>query len=181
VAADVRQVWVMERSVGVELRGGRDPLLARALARSEAVDDVSALYQQHHQRLMHLAAAITMDRWLAEEVVHDAFVGLQAAGSVENPVGYLQRSVVNRSISVLRRRATVRRQPEPVARPVVNPDIDETWALVTELPARERAVVVLRYWLDLSEADIATSLGWPRGTVKSTLHRALNRLERSLT
>jgi RNA polymerase sigma factor (sigma-70 family) len=51
---------------------------------------------------------------------------------------------------------------------------------VTKLPVRERAVVVLRYWQDLSEADIANALGWPRGTVKSTLHRALNRLKKEL-
>ncbi len=62
----------------------------------------------------------------------------------------------------------------------VNPEIDETWGAVAELPPRERAVIVLRYWLDLSEADIAASLGWPNGTVKSTLHRALRRLREEL-
>jgi RNA polymerase sigma factor (sigma-70 family) len=48
------------------------------------------------------------------------------------------------------------------------------------LPARERAVVVLRFWLDWSEADIAASLGWPVGTVKSTLHRALKHLKKEI-
>ena len=43
--------------------------------------------------------------------------------------------------------------------------------MVTRLPARERAVVILRFWEDLSESTIATTLGWPTGTVKSTLHR----------
>jgi RNA polymerase sigma factor (sigma-70 family) len=68
----------------------------------------------------------------------------------------------------------------PVAVVAVNPEIDETWAAVSDLPPRERAVVVLRYWQDLSEADIASSLGWPAGTVKSTLHRALKRLREEL-
>ena len=68
----------------------------------------------------------------------------------------------------------------PVAAVSVNPEIDETWIAVTRLPARERAVVVLRFWLDWSEADIAASLEWPAGTVKSTLHRALKRLKKEI-
>lgn len=150
-----------------------DPLLVQG--------DMSAVYAQHAGRLTNLAAPITLDRWVAEEVVHDAFAGLQAAGGVAGPVGYLQRSVVNRSVSVIRRRRVASRHPDPVARPTIDPEIDETWDLVTRLPPRERAVVVLRYWLDQSERDIADTLGWPPGTVKSTLHRALTRLRRQLT
>ena len=68
----------------------------------------------------------------------------------------------------------------PPAGMVTNPEIDETWSAVCRLPVRERSVVVLRYWLDWSEAEIAASLEWPAGTVKSTLHRALKRLEKEL-
>lgn len=144
--------------------------------------DIEAIYREHADRLRHLAAAITLDRGLAEELTHDAFAGLQAsASSIDDPLGYLQRAVVNRAVSVLRRRRTASRHPDPVERPTINPEVDETWELVTALPPRERAVVVLRYWLDLSEADIATRLDWPAGTVKSTLHRALGRLRRKLS
>jgi RNA polymerase sigma factor (sigma-70 family) len=119
---------------------------------------------------------------LAEEVVQDAFAGLHAnAAQVDDPVGYLQRSVVNRSVSVIRRRTVANRHPAPVARPTIDPEIDETWNLVADLPVRERAAVVLRYWLDLSERDIADHLGWPTGTVKSTLNRALKRLRRQMS
>lgn len=157
-----------------------DPLLLRASTRVGNVD-VEHVYRAHRTRLTHLAAAITLDRSLAEEVMHDAFVGLQRRRTqVEDPVGYLQRSVVNLAISVLRRRRVAARSPMPVAVVAVNPEIDETWAAVSDLPPRERAVVVLRYWQDLSEADIASSLGWPAGTVKSTLHRALKRLREEL-
>lgn len=143
--------------------------------------DVDELYRQHRTRLTHLAAAITLDRSLAEEVMHDAFVGLQRRGdAVSDAVGYLQRSVVNGSISVLRRRRVVGASPTPTATVAINPEIDETWAAVERLPPRERAVVVLRYWLDLSEAEISASLGWPIGTVKSTSHRALKRLREEL-
>ena len=68
----------------------------------------------------------------------------------------------------------------PVASVTVSPEVDDTWQAVAALPARERAVVVLRYWQDMSENEIASTLGWPNGTVKSTLHRALNRLKREL-
>lgn len=99
---------------------------------------------------------------------------------VIDPVGYLQRAIVNQSISALRRRRTAANYQAPTAKPTMNPEIDETWAEVERLPGRERAVVVLRYWLDMSEADIASSLGWPIGTVKSTLHRAIQRLRKDL-
>lgn len=157
--------------------GVGDPLLRRDPSRPAT--DVDRLYRAHSTRLVHLAAAITLDRALAEEAMQDAFVGLQRrGGAVLDPVGYLQRSVVNLSISVLRRRRTASRLPMPTAQVTVNPEIDETWSAVAGLHPRERAVVVLRFWLDLSEADIASSLGWPRGTVKSTLHRALDHLRK---
>jgi RNA polymerase sigma factor (sigma-70 family) len=51
---------------------------------------------------------------------------------------------------------------------------------LARLPLRQRAVIVLRYFEDLSESDIATQLGWPIGTVKSTASRALAAMQRSL-
>jgi DNA-directed RNA polymerase specialized sigma24 family protein len=156
-----------------------DPLLIRPRP-VEAVD-VEGAYRRHAVRLGNLAAAITLDRSLAEEVVQDAFAGLhQRRFVVADPAAYLQRAVVNRSISVLRRRRVAGSHPLPLAPVSIDPEIDETWGAVTALPPRERAAVVLRYWLDLSEADIAASLGWPNGTVKSTLHRALRRLREEL-
>ena len=53
------------------------------------------------------------------------------------------------------------------------PDVDDTWRVVRALPARQREVLVLRFHLDMKVADIATTLGIPPGTVKSTIHRAL--------
>ncbi len=143
--------------------------------------DIDSLYREHRRRLLNLAAAITLDRSVAEEVVHDAFTGLQRrAADIDEPVRYLHRSVVNQAISVIRRRRTAAAHPTPPAGSATNPEIDETWSAVCRLPVRERSVVVLRYWLDWSEADIAASLRWPPGTVKSTLHRALKRLEKEL-
>jgi RNA polymerase sigma factor (sigma-70 family) len=167
------------------LGGVGDPLLRRVSLPAAAADSVTIveeMYRLHRVRLMHLAAAITLDRAMAEEVVQEAFIGLHRnLESVDNPAGYLQRSVVHRSISVLRRRRVASRSPAPVASIVVSPEVDETWSMVTRLPARERAVVILRFWEDLSESAVATTLGWPTGTVKSTLHRALKRLRRELS
>jgi RNA polymerase sigma factor (sigma-70 family) len=161
-----------------------DPLLRPSPKQAGVgrVGGVEVLYREHRSRLVQLAAAVTLDRAEAEEVVQEAFAGLQQRfDEIDEPVRYLHRAVVNRAVSVLRRRRTAARYPVPVAAVTMNPEIDETWAAVCHLPRRERAAVVLRYWLDWPEADIASSLGWPAGTVKSTLHRALKRLEKELS
>ncbi|MFN3258111.1 MAG: RNA polymerase sigma factor [Ilumatobacter sp.] len=128
-----------------------------------------------------MATAITLDRHRAEDVVQDAFAGLHRnAHRVSNPGGYLQRSVVNLSIKVQRRRHTATRyRPDQLPLSGI-PEIDETWQAVSRLPPRQRAVVALRYWEDLSEAQIAAALDWPAGTVKSTLHRALAQLKKEI-
>lgn len=142
---------------------------------------VDAIYAAQRQRLLGLAAAITLEPGAAEEIVHDAFVGLQRhADRVENPEGYLQRSVINLAIKRVKRRQ-VAAQYVP-GKPIVasTPEIDETWAVVQRLPVKQRAVVLLRYWQDLTVEAIAETLDWPVGTVKSTLHRALRTLEEEL-
>jgi DNA-directed RNA polymerase specialized sigma24 family protein len=119
----------------------RDPLLRQRVLQVVPADEiVDGLYRANRSRLVSLAAAITLDRTIAEEVVQDAFVGLQRRlGDIDDPVGYLQRSVVNQAISVIRRRRVAARHAAPVARVAVNPEIDETWAAVTRLPVRERS------------------------------------------
>ena len=175
-----RQVIAVDTQPGPLMRVPIDPLLAAA-SRSSNATDVEALFRQHRARLVGLATAITMDRDLAEEVVQEAFLGLQRQSArVEQPIGYLQRSVVNLAISVIRRRRTVARHV-PLATPAAStPEIDETWAVVVRLPPRQRAVVVLRFWHDMTVDAIAETLGWPPGSVMSTLHRALKRLEEEI-
>ena len=93
----------------------------------------------------------------------------------------MRRSVVNLSIKSIRRRQTAGRYRPPPQPTTSIPEIDEGWNAVQRLAPRQRAVVALRYWDDLSEAEIAAVLGWPPGTVKSTLHRALKRLKKEIT
>jgi len=136
------------------------------------------------KRLVRLAFAITFDAAIAEEVVQDAFVGLhRKSGQVDNAVGYLQRSVVNLSVSVIRRRKVVDRQPRPVPEQygASAPEIDEMWARVQRLPAKQRAVIVLRFWEDMSLAEIAHVLDRPTNSVKTSLRRAIQTLKEDLS
>ncbi len=161
-----------------------DPLLRRGAARqSQSTDivDTAELFRDNRTRLIGLSAAIVLDRTLAEEIVQDAFEGLQRhAGRIDNALGYLQRSVVNLSISMIRRKRVAARHPMQSAPPASLPEIDEAWAAVVRLAPKQRAVVVLRFWHDQSIETIANTLGWPAGSVKSTLLRALKRLEKDL-
>ncbi len=117
-------------------------------------------------------------------MVQDAFVGyLRHRETVENPYAYLRRAVINGAANGGRggrdRECCVDSLPELVALP--SADIDETLALLVSLPYRQRAVLVLRYYLDMSEAEIAEVLSVAPGTVKSAHHRAISRLRKELS
>jgi RNA polymerase sigma factor (sigma-70 family) len=143
--------------------------------------DLGGLYQSRRRAMVGLARLLTGSFEIAEEVVQDAFVKLQASGSVaQDPERYLRTIVVNLSRGYLRR-LRFERALHPEERIVIAPDLDETWAAVCRLPPRQRAVVALRYYEDLPEAEIARILGCRVGTVKSSLHRALAALRRQLS
>jgi RNA polymerase sigma-70 factor (sigma-E family) len=102
----------------------------------------------------------------------------------ETAMAYARTAVVNRSRGLLRRRAVARRFAPRLAQPEqAGPaPIEDRWLwdLVQALPRRQREVVVLRYWCDLAEADIAQVLRISTGTVKSSAHRAHARLATAL-
>jgi RNA polymerase sigma-70 factor (sigma-E family) len=140
------------------------------------------LYAAHFTGLVRMAVLLLRDQGLAEDVVQDCYVAMHGRWDRIDPAkapAYLRQSVVNRSRSALRHRSVVaRHRPDPL------PDgapADETVLrterrstvldALAELPARQREVLVLRYYLDLSEADIATTLGISRGAVKSHASR----------
>lgn len=180
----VRQVVSVDAETLTRLTTPNDPLLrGPESARDCGSDQVAELFRDHRYRLVNLAFAITLDAGVADEIVQDAFLGLQRrVGDVDNPVGYLQRSVVNRSVSIIRRRrlANLRAAQAPPPSSASSPEIDEMWSRVQHLPPKQRAVVVLRFWEDLSLAEIARVLRRPSGSVKSTLHRALMTLKEDL-
>lgn len=150
-----------------------------------ALDD---LYREHAPAALRLALLLTGDRPLAEDLVHDAFV--RVAGrlrTIRDPNAfdsYLQRTVVNLARSHFRHQRVVRRHVEReghrrIAPPVELPDVatrDALWGALDHLSPRQRAAVVLRFYRDLPEREIAAVLGCRPGTVKSLLSRALTTL-----
>jgi RNA polymerase sigma-70 factor (sigma-E family) len=137
------------------------------------------VYRASYARMVRTARMICGSNETAEEVVQDAFVRLYPRfDTVQDPTGYLYRSVVNGCwASHRRRRVSERLRPPPAPTEASPPEIDETWTALRRLPARHRAVIVLRFYADLPIADIAQVLDCPAGTVKSLLHRALAQLE----
>lgn len=152
---------------------------------------VADLYAAHRLRLVRLAVLLVDDLETAEDVVQDVFARVQREWRLDDPdraLAYLQRSVVNTARSVLRRRRTARShlsvpapaEGGPEASVLLAEEHREVLAALQTLPARQREVLVLRYWSELSEAQIAETLGISRGTVKSTASRAIDALERIL-
>jgi RNA polymerase sigma-70 factor (sigma-E family) len=146
---------------------------------------ITELFGSHYRPLVRLAVLLVQDLATAEEVVQDSFValhsGLHRLRDSEKALAYLRTAVVNRSRSVLRHRAVVdRNAPKPA------PDMpsaehgalslierSDVVAALRELPVRQREVVVLRFYGDLSESQIASTMGITRGAVKSHTSRAM--------
>lgn len=156
-----------------------------------AASTLPALYDQHFRSMVKLASMYVDDRETAEEVVQDAFVKL-LSGSYRIEDGkhapYLRQMVLNGARSMLRKRRVRRlhapEQPGPVAAAeesgVANTERTRILAAIRELPEKQASVLILRYYLDLSEAEIAETLGIARGSVKSHAHRGLAKLQKVL-
>jgi RNA polymerase sigma-70 factor (sigma-E family) len=143
------------------------------------------LYAAHWRQLVRLSFLLVRDVATAEEVVQDAFVAVHARWSrmrePDKALAYLRQAVVNRSRSALRHRTVVARHAarETVPNHEVPADAPVLAAArraavldaMKELPERQREVMALRYYLDLSEAEIADALGISRGAVKSHASR----------
>jgi RNA polymerase sigma-70 factor (sigma-E family) len=161
-----------------------------------AAEAVTALYEAHALGLIRLAVVMLGDRPAAEDVVQEAFYGLyrrwHSLSDSTNALAYVRSSVINGCRSALRRR--VRQLSLAGFGDADQPgesDSAESAALLGEeqrqvllairrLPARQREALVLRYYLDLDEGEIASSMRVSRGTVKSTTSRALAALGRIL-
>jgi RNA polymerase sigma-70 factor (sigma-E family) len=159
-----------------------------------ADEALELLYAAHWRRLVRLAVLLVHDVGTAEEIVQDCFVSVHARWSrlhdPDKALAYLRQSVVNRSRSHLRHLSVVRRHahqaapPEPAAG--ADHDVHDHARRATvldalrRLPRRQREVLALRYYLDLSEAEIAETLGISRGAVKSHASRAAAALRAQL-
>ena len=160
-----------------------------ASAAWDASDVVTELYMGHYNQLVRLAVMLVHDVQTAEEVVQDAFEAMHLAWrrlrDTEKALSYLRQSIVNKSRSVLRHRKVVEMhapKPAPDEQSAEHAALTliersaVTSALRT-LPARQREAIVLRYYGDFSEADIAKAMGISRGAVKSHTARAMAALK----
>ena len=134
------------------------------------------LYRSQYERMVRLAWLLTGSSPVAEELVQDVFVRLlDRKRSIEKPDAYLRASVINACKNERRRRRLERRHP--TERPAATDlEVDHLRSILAELSWQQRAAIVLRYYEDLPETEMATALGCPVGTVKSHLHRGLARL-----
>lgn len=138
--------------------------------------------------LVRLAYGLTGDRWLAEDIAQSALASAYAAwwrvSRADDPDAYVRRILINTSNSRFRRRRVTEHpaaQPELSDAATADPTdlVGERSALLAalrELPPRQRAIVVLRYWEDLSDTQVAAVLGCSAGTVRSQASRALAKL-----
>jgi RNA polymerase sigma factor (sigma-70 family) len=155
-----------------------EPVLVRPAA---AGDAQAALFEEHALALQRVAFLLTGSASAAEELVQDAFEQVvRRWDALDNPPGYLRVAVVNGTRSWRRREH--RHVPEP---PSELARLDEEAIAVREALATlrhdEREVVVLRYFLGLTDSQIAAELDRPIGTVKSQIFRGLARLKEVLS
>ena len=153
---------------------------------------LEVLYRAEYTGMVRLACTFVASDAEAEEIVQDSFVAMHTNWRTLRDRGkalwYLRQCVVNRSRSVIRHRMVVDRKA-----PQLMPDMPSAEqgamallersaviAALHKLPARQREVLVLRFYADLSEAQIASALGISRGTVKSHAARAMTALREVL-
>jgi RNA polymerase sigma-70 factor (sigma-E family) len=158
---------------------------------TERTGRIESLYRQHVARVTRIAYLLVGDAAVAQEIAHDAFI--RTCGrlhSMRDPSAfgaYLTRTTVNLCKRHRQRRALelrhLDRQAASVPAYVSQPDVetkDQVLGILRALPHRQRAAIVLRFYGDLSESDIADALGCPPGTVKSLISRGLQRLRAEL-
>jgi RNA polymerase sigma-70 factor (sigma-E family) len=156
--------------------------------------ELELLYDEHYVRLVRLSVLLLGDVGRAEEVVQDSFVAIyrrlnRSGDDVANAPAYLRQTVVNRSRSVLRHLKVVSQHPTDA--PTAGPGADDELLhgvrrrlvidALARLPRRQREVLVLRHYLDLSEREIAETLRISTGAVKSHASRGAAALRRNLS
>ncbi|WP_053207272.1 RNA polymerase sigma factor [Jiangella muralis] len=154
-------------------------------------EDFTDWYVALRPRVLRAVTIAVGDRDLAEEATAEAFARAlarwPAAAALDSPVAWLLKVAVNEARTRWRRARLERRHLQRLAgepqrhAPAAEPRDDALWTAVAALPERSRQVVAMRYVLDLTEPEIASTLGVTRGTVASTLSRARRQLAAALT
>jgi len=142
-------------------------------ADGDAGQAVAALYQMHYRPLVRLAALLVSDLAIAEEIVQDSFAAVhgvwQALPDGDAALSYVRRAVVRRSRSAP--------CPQPTGTPLPGSAV---MSALRALPVRQREVLVLQYFADLREAEIASATGMSTAAVRSHAVRAMSSLRAAL-
>lgn len=160
--------------------------VGEATSRSGPEGSLQQLYQDHRLGLVRLGVLLLGEQAPAEDIVQDVFAAMwrrQELPATAAPA-YLRQAVVNRCRSHMRRRMLARSRPPLADTPSSGPhdaveladEHREVLAALGRLPAKQREVLILRYFSDLSVADVAAALGINQGTVKSQAARGLDKL-----
>lgn len=152
---------------------------------SESSVDLAALFTEERRGLTRMATLLVGSHAVAEEVVQEAFVAVGTRwSSIERPGAYLRTTVVRGCAAVLRRREIEGRYVGRLARDdtaELPSHLVELRDALEQLTERQRAVVVLRYLVDMPDADIADALGVRPSTVRSLNRRAHSILRKELS
>ena len=141
--------------------------------------------REHGVELTRFAYLVSGDRTRADDLVQEVLLAMHrrfgARLEIEQPVAYARRAIVNANVSFNRRRSSTEvLTATDLDRPVTDDqDPGDLWSLLATLPHRQRVVLVMRYYLGYSDAEIAGTLGCRRGTVRSLASRALADLRTS--
>lgn len=138
---------------------------------------IELLYRREYVAMVRLAHLLTGSNAVAEDLVQDAFMSVTAhLTEIREPGGYLRTTVVNACRSWHRHRRYAGRE-DRVPEPTLPEAAAEMLDALRVLPERQRSALVLRYYLDLAEDDIAALLGCRPATVRSLVHRGLARMK----
>ncbi len=164
---------------------GTQEIAEDSVGGSGSVVAFADFYASEYPAAVRFAWLLTHDHSMAEDVVQDAFVRLSSKfGAVDAPRAYLRRSVVNgcRDRHRRRQRSDARLRLVAATEPTKHSDHpSELLDAVALLPYRQRVVVVLRYWADLPEAEIADAIRVRPATVRTLAWRAMSTLRKELS
>jgi RNA polymerase sigma-70 factor (ECF subfamily) len=164
-------------------RTEREQVVVRGL------EPFGSFYHRERRSMVALAYATSKSRLAAEDIAQDAFMAAfsewDKIGRLDNPATWVRRMVVNRSVSVIRRRIAAARHLarlgghiDQVDLPAVSAETEHVWDEVRRLPRRQRQAVALRYVDQLSLAEIGEVLGCSKESVNTHLRRARSTLAR---
>ena len=174
--------------------------IGRVDPKQDADEALVALYTAHYRSMVRIAALLLHDTAAAEDVVQDAYVAMHGSWrglrDPDKALAYLRQAVVNRARSRLRHLKVVERktppplpesgqihgayEPSAESGALQALDREHVMGALRSLPHRQREVLVLRYYADLSEAQIAEAMGISQGAVKSHASRGIASLRQTM-